>query len=147
MYVMHSERCGTRIQWNITYLAKKKEWNNAICSNIEGLSRRLSGKESTCQCRKCRRLRFNHWLGKIPWRKRWQATPVFLPGEFHGQRSLVGTVHGVTKSQTQLRDWTTKTTSEAFGKCFHICYFFNEGYISVFLSLILFPFFGGIASQ
>ena len=30
------------------------------------------------------------WVGKIPWRKEWQATPVFLPGEFHGQRSLSG---------------------------------------------------------
>ena len=32
---------------------------------------------------------FDPWLGKIPWRKAWQTTPVFLPGEFHGQRSLV----------------------------------------------------------
>ena len=30
------------------------------------------------------------WVGKIPWRKEWLLTPVFLPGEFHGQRSLVG---------------------------------------------------------
>ena len=30
------------------------------------------------------------WVGKIPWRREWQPTPVFLPGEFHGQRSLVG---------------------------------------------------------
>ena len=29
-------------------------------------------------------------VGKIPWRKEWQPNPVFLPGEFHGQRSLVG---------------------------------------------------------
>ena len=47
----------------------------------------LSGKESTCQCR---RGRFNPWVGKIPWRRKWQLTPVFLPGKFHGQRSLVG---------------------------------------------------------
>ena len=33
---------------------------------------------------------FNPWVGKIPWRRKWQPTPVFLPGEFHGQRSLVG---------------------------------------------------------
>ena len=33
-----------------------------------------------------------------------QPTPVFLPGESHGQRSLVGTVHGVEKSQTRLSD-------------------------------------------
>ena len=30
------------------------------------------------------------WVGKIPWRRNWQPTPVFLPGESHGQRSLVG---------------------------------------------------------
>ena len=33
---------------------------------------------------------FNPWLGKIPWNRKWQPTPVFLPGKFHGQRSLVG---------------------------------------------------------
>ena len=49
-----------------------------------------SGKEPACQCRKCKRSRFNPWVGKIPWRRKWQPTPVFLPGESHGQRSLVG---------------------------------------------------------
>ena len=38
----------------------------------------------------CRRPRFDPWVGKIPWRRAWQPTPVFLPGEPHGQRSLVG---------------------------------------------------------
>ena len=33
---------------------------------------------------------FNPWVGKIPWRRAWQPTPVFLPGESHGQRSLAG---------------------------------------------------------
>ena len=37
-----------------------------------------------------RRLRFNPWVGKIPWRGAWQPTPVFLPGESHGQRNLAG---------------------------------------------------------
>ena len=49
------------------------------------------------------RFRFDLWIGKIPWRRAWQPTPVFLPGESHGQSSLVGTVHGVAKSQTQLK--------------------------------------------
>ena len=44
------------------------------------------GKESACQCR---RPGFNSWVGKIPWRRERLPTPVFLPGEFHGQRSLV----------------------------------------------------------
>ena len=34
--------------------------------------------------------RFDPWVGKIPWRRKWQPTPVFLPGESHGQRSLAG---------------------------------------------------------
>ena len=47
--------------------------------------------------------RFHPWVGKIPWKRSWQPIPVFLPGEFHGQRSLAGTVHGVSKSWTQLK--------------------------------------------
>ena len=38
----------------------------------------------------CWRPRFNPWVGKIPWGRKWQPTPVFLPGESHGGRSLVG---------------------------------------------------------
>ena len=48
-----------------------------------------SGKELACQCRR-KRLGFSPWVGKIPWRRAWQLTPVFLPGKSHGQRSLVG---------------------------------------------------------
>ena len=44
----------------------------------------------------CRSHGFEPWVRKIPWRRKWQPTPVFLLGESHGQRSLVGTVHGVT---------------------------------------------------
>ena len=39
-------------------------------------------------CLQCGRPKFDSWVGKIPWRRKWQPTPVFLPGEFHGQRSL-----------------------------------------------------------
>ena len=53
-------------------------------------SRWLSGKASTCQCRRHRRCRFDPWVQKIPWRRKWQPTPVFLPGKPHGQRSLAG---------------------------------------------------------
>ena len=48
------------------------------------------GKEPACQCRRNKRCRFNPWMGKIPRRRKWQPTPVFLPGESHGQRNLVG---------------------------------------------------------
>ena len=49
-----------------------------------------SGKELICQCRRQKRHRFDPWVGKILWRRKWQPTPVFLPWEFHGQRSLAG---------------------------------------------------------
>ena len=45
-------------------------------------------KESAWQCRRCKRLEFDPWVGKISWRREWQSTPVFLPGESHGQRIL-----------------------------------------------------------
>ena len=55
-----------------------------------GLPRWLSGKESTCQCRRLKRCGFNPWVRKISWNKKWQPTPVFLPEKSHGQRSLGG---------------------------------------------------------
>ena len=64
----------------------------------EGLPRWLSGKEPTCQCR---RPGFDPWVRRIPWRKKRLPTPVFLPGESHGQRSLVATVQGVANSRLQ----------------------------------------------
>ena len=48
-----------------------------------------SGKESTSPCRRHIRCGFDTWVGKIPWRRKWQPTPVFLPGKFPGHRSLV----------------------------------------------------------
>ena len=41
-------------------------------------------------CLQCRRCRFDPWVRKIPQRRKWQSTPVFLPGEFYGLRSLAG---------------------------------------------------------
>ena len=38
----------------------------------------------------CKRPGFNPWVEKIPWRRKWQSTPVFLPGDSYGQKSLVG---------------------------------------------------------
>ena len=56
----------------------------------EGFLSGASGKEPACQCRRHKRPGFCLWVGKIPWGRAWQPTPVFLPGESHGQRSLEG---------------------------------------------------------
>ena len=58
--------------------------------NLHGLPRWCRGKESACQCRRCKRCSFDPWVRKIPWRRAWKPTPVFLPRESHGQRSLEG---------------------------------------------------------
>jgi len=55
---------------------------------IVGFLGGASSKELACQCRRLKRLGFNPWVGKIPWRRKWQFTPVFLPGQSPGQRSL-----------------------------------------------------------
>ena len=64
----------------------------------KGLPWWLSDKESACQCKRCR---FDLWVGKIPWKRKWQPTPVFLPGKSHGQRSLAGYIQSMG-----LRGWT-----------------------------------------
>ena len=57
----------------------------------------------------CRRPRFDPWVRKIPWRRKWQPTPIFLPGEFCGQRSLVGySPWGCKQSDTT--EWLTLAT-------------------------------------
>ena len=50
----------------------------------------LVAKKLPAKAGDIKRFRFNPWVGKIPWRRAWQPTPVFVPGEFHGQRNLGG---------------------------------------------------------
>ena len=74
---------------------------NVYLNNIPTLCRLprcASGKEPTCQCRRQKRCRFDPWVGKIPWRRTLQPTPVFLPGESHGRGAWKATVHRVAKS-------------------------------------------------
>ena len=64
------------------------------------LPRWLSGKESASKYRRCD---FNPWIRTISWRRKWQPTPIFLPGKSHGQRSLSGLGFiELQKSQTLL---------------------------------------------
>ena len=55
-----------------------------------GFPGHASGKEPACQRRGHKRCGFHPWVRKIPWRRAWEATPVFLPGESHRKRSLAG---------------------------------------------------------
>ena len=61
--------------------------------------------DGKASCLQCGRPGFNPWVEKIPWRRKWQPTPVFLPGEFHKQRSLVG-----------YSPWDLKVSDTTFGR-------------------------------
>ena len=57
------------------------------------------GKEPAFQCNRCKRCRFDPYVGKIPWRRAQQPSPVFLPGESQGWRRLAGyNPYGLTES-------------------------------------------------
>ena len=73
-----------RVNW-YSHLRKQ-----AVSTRPEGFPGGSVVKNSPCQCRRHKRCRFNPWVKKIPSRGTWQLTPVFLPGKFHGQRSLAG---------------------------------------------------------
>ena len=71
----------------------QEEWTklggrSPLLPYVRGFSGGTNGKEPACQCWRHKRHRFDPWVGKIPWGRAWQPTLVFLPREFHGQRSL-----------------------------------------------------------
>ena len=63
-----------------------------------GLLGGASGKEPTCQCRRGKRHGFSPWVGRIPWRRAWQLTPVLLPGNPIDRGAWWATVHSVSES-------------------------------------------------
>ena len=66
-------------------------------------------------CLQCRRPRFDPWVGKLPCRNEWQPTPVFLPGEFHGQSSLVGGLQSMGLQRVR-HDWVTNRHTQIYDK-------------------------------
>ena len=75
-----------------------------------------AGNEPTCQGRRCKRHGFDPWVGKIPWKRKWQPTPVFLPGTFHGQRSLAGYSLGGCKESDMMSTYTHTQTGISNGE-------------------------------
>ena len=82
----HCSILAWRIPWTTVH-GVTKNWTQL--SNFH-VHRWLSGKKFICQCKKPRTYGFDPWVRKIPWRRKWQPTPVFLPGKSQGQRSLEG---------------------------------------------------------
>ena len=104
-HIMFDSAC---IQFLFAFRMISLSTDTSATSAKHGLPRWFGGKESSCQCR---RHGFDLGVGKIPWKRKWQSTPVFLPGESHGQRSLAGYSPRGHKSWTRLSDQTTTTTT------------------------------------
>ena len=77
---------------------------NKVLSGIKstGLPRWHSGKESACQGRRRKTHGFNPWVRKIPWRRKWQPTPVLLLEKFNGRRNLADYSPWGAESQSRL---------------------------------------------
>ena len=96
-----------------------KQQREIKCGQIGGVVGKIStelsppsrGSNNKSICLQCRRPGFNPWVGKIPWRWKWQPTPVFLPGKSHGQRSLAGYSPWGRKESNTTSDFTSLDVS------------------------------------
>ena len=91
----HSSTLALKISWTEELGAGYCPWGRKESGTTEWLHFSIIKgfpwwlrRESLCL--QCGRPGFQPWVGKIPWRRKWQSIPVLLPGKFHGQRSLVG---------------------------------------------------------
>ena len=84
MWSLHTPSDDSGISCVSIFAARGEDWFKG------GLPRGASGKEPAYKCRSHKRRRFHRWVGKIPWRRAWQPTPLFLLRESSGQRNLTG---------------------------------------------------------
>ena len=110
LHSMWSQRVGH--DW-VTELNREQFLQTIKLDSVPKIKERLfrwhSDKEHAYQCRKFKRCRLNLQMRKIPWRRKWQPTPIFLPGKFHG---LVGYSPWGHKESTQLSNWAHKNIEE-----------------------------------
>ena len=118
------EKDGAQVRQNVSPLILSPSWESSqnsglasemkekdlmwllFCSPLShtwGFPGGASGKKPSCQCRRHKKCRFDPWVRKIPQRRKWEPTPVFLPGESMDRGGWRATVHGIAKSQTWLK--------------------------------------------
>ena len=107
-----------RLMDTSSFLSKESlPWKKRQCHSTKRLAfpGGAAGKEHACQSRRQKRCGFDFWVEKIPWRRKWQPTPEFLPKKSHGQRSLAGySPWGRKESDTMTQLNTHACTKVAF---------------------------------
>ena len=97
---VHFHMCCVSIFETWDALFQRELTQNVILCRLAGW---LSDKESACQYRRRRRFKFDLWVKKIPWRRKWQPTPYSCLKNPMDRGAWQATVHGVAKSQTWLK--------------------------------------------
>ena len=92
--------------WQHTFV-KSHQYIHWISLHVRRFPGGASGKEPACQCRRCKRHAFIPWVRKVPWRRKWQPTPGFLLENPMDRGAWQVTVHGVAKSWTRLKQFST----------------------------------------
>ena len=100
----HSSTLAWKIPWMVEPGGLQSMGSQGVRHDWATSLHFTSGGSEGRICLQCGRPGFSPWVGKTPWRREWQPTPVFLPGEFHGQSSLAGYSLQVAKSRTWLSD-------------------------------------------
>ena len=81
---------------------------NSIFHPLSSHSHSKYPSSSVVPACQCTRHGFHPWIRTIPWRRKWQPTPIFLPGKSHGQRSLAGNTPWGCKQQTMTQRWSVR---------------------------------------
>ena len=106
------ENSMDRGAWQAIVHRVTKSWTWLKWLSTWGFPGDARDKGRACQCRSHRRQGFNPWIGKIPWRRKWQPTPVFLPGKFYRQRSLAGYSPWRLRVRHDQSNWTHMTSKQ-----------------------------------
>ena len=80
--------CYFLTSFSLTVISLIVPSNKTLIGKLCELPQRLKRQGIHLQCRRGKRHWFTPWVGKLPWRRKWQLTPVFLPGKSHEQRNL-----------------------------------------------------------
>ena len=111
-YTAYKYLCCSRKSENKLALKKKKR----VKCEEQGEFTKFDYKEFACPSRRCKKHKFDPWIGKILWSRKWQITAVFLPGKSHGQRNLMGYIPWCCKRVRQdlVIKQQTVTTTQSF---------------------------------